>query len=46
MMLDYSEPRKVKVNMEDYVNKIIEKFPEEVTKVAKTLAMDFLFKVN
>ena len=46
MVLDYSEPGKVKVDMTDYVEKMIEEFEYELPKSAKTPAAEHLFKVN
>ena len=46
MNLDYTESGLVKVSMESYVKEIIEEFPEEITKAAKTCASDHLFRVN
>ena len=43
MMLDYTIEGSVKIDMEDYINKIIDKFPEEVEKVTRTLTSEHLF---
>ena len=46
MMLDYTTEGSVKIYMEDYVNKIIDEFPEEVQKVTRTPASEHLFRVD
>ena len=46
MILDYSEPGKVKIDMTDYVEKMVEEFEYELPKSAKTPAAEHLFKVN
>ena len=46
MMLDYTIEGSVKIDMEDYVNKIIDEFPEEVQKVTRTPASEHLFRVD
>ena len=44
--MDFTESGLVHISMESYVKKIIEDFPEKITKVAKTCASDHLFIVN
>ena len=46
MMLDYSVRGKVKLSMYDYIKKIIEEAPEEMTGTAKTPATGHLFTIN
>ena len=46
MVLDYSTPEKLKIDMVDYVEKMIEDFRYEIKKQAKTPAAEHLFKVN
>ena len=46
MVLDYSVPRKLKVDMVDYVEKMIEDFKYDFKKQAKTPAAEHLFKVD
>ena len=45
MTLDYTEKGIVKINMIDYVKRMIENFPEEVTS-ASSPASEYLFKVD
>ena len=44
--LDFSDPRYVKVSMESYVKEIIEDFPEKITGMTKTCAVNHLFRVE
>ena len=46
MTLDYTVPKNVSIQMVEYVQKIIEDFPEEISTAAKTPAAEHLFKVN
>ncbi len=46
MTFDFSFTKEVKVNMWDYLRKVIKEFPEEITGVCGTLAGDCLFKVR
>jgi hypothetical protein len=46
MKLDFSKPGEVKINMVDYVKKMIEAFPENRTSVAKTPAALHLFDIR
>jgi hypothetical protein len=46
MTLDFSFTKEVKVNMWDYLRKVIKEFPEEITGVCATPADDHLFKVR
>ena len=43
MELDYTEPGTVRINMEDYVNRMLESFPYEVTGTSASPAPDYLF---
>ena len=47
MVLDYSVPGEVTIDMVDYTSKVVEKFEEQIgkIKVAKTPAADHLFQV-
>jgi hypothetical protein len=36
----------VRINMWDYLRKVIKEFPEEITRVCTTPASDLLFKVH
>ncbi len=45
MTFDFSFTKEVKVNMWDYLRKVIKEFPEEITGVCATPAGDYLFKV-
>ena len=46
MVLDYSKPGKLIVDMKEYVTKMTDDFEYDIAKVAKTPAADHLFKVN
>ena len=46
MILDYSVPGKLKINMEYYIDAMIEEFPYEIKMVKSTPWNDKLFKVN
>ena len=46
MVLDYSETGKVKIDMTDYVEKMVEEFEYELPQSAKTPAAEHLFKIN
>lgn len=46
MRLDFPAPRKVQIIMDDYVNWLLQKAPEEVDGEATTSADTYLFKVN
>ncbi len=43
MTFDFSFTKEVKVNMWDYLRKVIKEFPEEITGVCATPAGDYLF---
>jgi hypothetical protein len=45
MTLNYSEPGPVKVNMIDYVHKVLEEMPKEMEGTATSPAGDYLFKI-
>ena len=46
MVFDFSEREKVKINMTQYLSKVIADFPEEIIGKAATPAGDHLFKVR
>jgi hypothetical protein len=46
MTFDFSFTKEVKVNMWDYLRKVIKEFPEEITGVCATPAGEYLFKVR
>ena len=46
MVLDYSKPGKLIVDMRDYVKKMLEEFKYDIKKLAKTPAANHLFKVD
>jgi hypothetical protein len=46
MTFDFSFTKEVKVNMWDYLRKVIKEFPEEIKGVCATPAGDHLFKVH
>jgi hypothetical protein len=46
MTFDFSFTKEVKVNMWDYLRKVIKEFPEGITGVCATPAGDYLFKVH
>ena len=46
MTLDYSEPGAVKIDMTQYVENVIDEFPEDVIATAKTPAAEHLFKIG
>jgi hypothetical protein len=46
MTFDFSFTKEVKVNMWDYLRKVIKEFPEDITGVCATPAGDYLFKVR
>ncbi len=46
MTFDYAFEREVCINMCKYLSKVIEDFPEEITGVSATPAVDHLFKVR
>ena len=46
MKIDYRNPGVVKINMCDYVTKMIEDFPVKIEKEAATPAGEHLFKIN
>ena len=45
MTFDYSFTKEVRINMWDYLRKVIKEFPEEIMGVCVTTASDHLFKV-
>ena len=45
MTFDYSFTKEVRINMWDYLRKVIKEFLEEITGVCGTPASDHLFKV-
>ncbi len=46
MTFDYSFTKEVRINMWDYLRKVINAFPKEITVVCATPASDYLFKVR
>ena len=44
--LDFSSPREVKIDMIDYIEKMVEDFPEKTTTVVSTPAATHLFEVR
>ncbi len=46
MTFDFLFTKEVKVNMWDYLRKVIKEFPEEITGVCTTPDGDHLFKVH
>ncbi len=46
MIFDFSDRDKVKINMTEYLSKVIADFPEEIIGKAATPAGDHLFKVR
>jgi hypothetical protein len=46
MTFDYSFTKEVRINMWDYLRKVIKEFPEEIMGVCATPASDLLFKVQ
>ena len=46
MDLDYSEPGKVKIIMEQFTRKVIDEFPEQLPKTVDTPADEHLFTVR
>ncbi len=46
MTFDYSFSKEVRINLWDYLKKVIEEFPEEIMRVCATPANDYLFKVR
>ena len=46
MTIDYSFTKEVRINMWDYLRKVIKEFPEKITGVCVTPASDHLFKVR
>jgi hypothetical protein len=46
MTFDYSFTKEVRINMWDYLRKVIKEFPEEIMGVCATPASDYLFKVQ
>jgi hypothetical protein len=46
MTFDYSFTKEVRINMWDYLQNVIQEFPEEITGVCATPANDYLFKVR
>ncbi len=46
MTFDFSFTKEVKVNMWDYLRKVIKEFPEEIMEVFTTPAGNYLFKVH
>jgi hypothetical protein len=46
MMFDYSFTREVRINMWDYLGRVIKEFPEEITGTCATPASDHLFKLH
>jgi hypothetical protein len=46
MMFDYAFEGKVRINMCNYLSKVIEDLPEEIVGVSATPAADYLFKVQ
>jgi hypothetical protein len=46
MTLDYSEPGVIKINMVDYVKKILDEMPDNMDGTATSPAADHLFKIT
>ncbi len=46
MTFDYSFGKEVRINMWDFLKKVIEEFPEKISGVCATPANDYLFKVH
>ena len=46
MLFDYGKKGKVKISMKEYLRKVIEEFPEKITKIAATPATENLYKVR
>jgi hypothetical protein len=46
MTFDYSFTKEVRINMWDYLQKVIKKFPVEIMEVCATPASDYLLKVR
>ena len=46
MNLDFSSPGEVKIDMKNYITKVISNFPEKITGVEATPASDHLFQVR
>jgi hypothetical protein len=46
MTFDYSFTKEVRINMWDYLRKVIKEFPKEITGVCVTPVSDHLFKVQ
>ena len=46
MDFKYSSPVEVIVSMDNYIAEVIEKFPEEKTKIIKTPAVNHLLEVD
>jgi hypothetical protein len=46
MIFDFSDREKVKINMTEYLTKVIADFPEEIIGKAATPAGNHLFKVK
>ena len=45
MTLNYSEPGLIKVDMADYVKKVLNKMPREMDGTTTSPAGDYLFKI-
>ena len=46
MRFDYSVPGKVTINMVDYMTKLVDKFPYNISKVVPTPAVENVFQVD
>ena len=46
MTFNFSTPREVKVSMDDYIDKVLSDFPEEILETAPSPAGDHLFKIR
>ncbi len=46
MTFDYSFTKEVRINLWDYLRKVIKEFPKEIIGVCATPASDYLFKVQ
>ena len=46
MMFDYSFTREARINMWDYLGRVIKEFPEEITGKCATPASDHIFKLH
>ncbi len=45
MTLDYSFGDEVRINMNQYISKVIKEFPQEILGMCATPATDYLYKI-